>query len=302
LLEATGACEEALIAEYKSGGCPAACAQSVFPTFTAACSEACPAWATNATLACEACVGCVPSCSGKNCGPDGCSGTCGGCGANESCESGVCAASGCSANPTCECLISECWGLENLPVPVDVVCSALGECKDEIAVDYLAFGCPDLCGEYGLPAFPSLCTADSCSDLLSVAPGFCAECGGCTPECGNNACGPDGCGGSCGACGDGEICQGSSCEPLSSCDTTSSCACALTACTDVSILPLPLEAICGFLEATPACAAAVLGDYDSAGCPDVCQGGDLPLFPSLCTAPACESLSGFMGQACDVCL
>jgi acyl-CoA thioesterase-1 len=36
---------------------------------------------------------CTPDCSGKNCGDDGCSGTCGTCDSSSSCQNGVCAAS-----------------------------------------------------------------------------------------------------------------------------------------------------------------------------------------------------------------
>ncbi|MEI6596822.1 MAG: prepilin-type N-terminal cleavage/methylation domain-containing protein [bacterium] len=46
---------------------------------------------------------CTPDCTGKVCGDDGCSGSCGSCGANETCLSGVCATTSktytCSAKP-----------------------------------------------------------------------------------------------------------------------------------------------------------------------------------------------------------
>jgi hypothetical protein len=34
---------------------------------------------------------------------------------------------------------------------------------------------------------------------------------GCTPNCGDRACGGDGCGGSCGTCGGNQVCQGGTC-------------------------------------------------------------------------------------------
>ena len=33
---------------------------------------------------------CIPSCSGRECGGDGCGGSCGSCGDEESCSSGIC--------------------------------------------------------------------------------------------------------------------------------------------------------------------------------------------------------------------
>ena len=38
-------------------------------------------------------------------------------------------------------------------------------------------------------------------------------CGPCEPQCGTKECGPDGCGGSCGACGEGEACTDGACIP-----------------------------------------------------------------------------------------
>jgi hypothetical protein len=49
---------------------------------------------TNRPVLSQACtVACIPSCSGKNCGADGCGGTCGTCGANQQCNTaGTCQA------------------------------------------------------------------------------------------------------------------------------------------------------------------------------------------------------------------
>lgn len=53
--------------------------------------------------------------------------------------------------------------------------------------------------------------------IYTSHPGFCpngcenGQCKGCTPVCAGKTCGPDSCGGSCGACGQHQLCVGSSC-------------------------------------------------------------------------------------------
>ena len=49
----------------------------------------CPGYAV-AKVTCEVEGGCVPSCSGKECGSNGCGGSCGSCSGNEVCQSGLC--------------------------------------------------------------------------------------------------------------------------------------------------------------------------------------------------------------------
>ncbi len=43
--------------------------------------------------------GCIPDCNGKECGPDGCGGICGGCQAGQYCNAGTCAADQCNPDP-----------------------------------------------------------------------------------------------------------------------------------------------------------------------------------------------------------
>ena len=182
---------------------------------------------------------CVPNCAGKECGEDGCGGTCGNCPSGESCGDGVCVCTpdcmgkgcgddGCGGScGTCgqgmECQGGKCTQAECLPKCNDK------ECGDD--------GCGELCGT---------CTDDDvCVDGICCAPdcddkecgedgckGTCGECSGDTPfcvehscvgecdaDCVNSECGDDGCGGSCGECtcgdcGDGictataEVCDG----------------------------------------------------------------------------------------------
>ena len=79
-------------------------------------------------------------------------------------------------------------------------------------------GATDVCGN-PLPDSPSDDSEsdDSESDTPTFEPYDCSagieECqDSCTPNCGSNACGPDGCGGSCGDCPEPFVCSEGQCE------------------------------------------------------------------------------------------
>jgi len=146
-----------------------------------------PGTAGNDSTAIETDAGdvCTPACEGKDCGDDGCGGSCGECGDNEECSQGQC---GCmSGSVTCG---DSCCDAKS--VCLDGECctpACLGkECGDD--------GCGGGCGECP--------EGDIC-----LALGMC-----CTPNCGNKQCGGDGCGGKCGSCEEGSMChEGSCCVP-----------------------------------------------------------------------------------------
>ena len=110
---------------------------------------------------------CVPSCAGKECGGDGCGGSCGLC-----CGDVLCVAGHCDCVPDCEgkecgddgcgsfCFADEPWDCQ-MPLPDD---SGLG-CAPGLLCDPATFTCLD-----------------------------------CIPACNGLQCGDDGCGGSCGEC------------------------------------------------------------------------------------------------------
>lgn len=137
---------------------------------------------------------CLPDCTGKECGDDGCGEACGACGDNA-----VCAAGG-----TCACEFTDCG---------DACCTKYETTCDD-------FGCcePNCegreCGDNGC--------LGKCGQCPESAP-FCDEEGQCraqcTPDCDGRACGQDdGCGGKCGdcpvectahaECGAGQVCLG----------------------------------------------------------------------------------------------
>lgn len=163
---------------------------------------------------CEAdasfCNGCVPECDGKNCGDDGCGGNCGACENpcdgnpfdDTLCMDGVC------ATPCCP----DCDGKYCGDDGCDGIC---GECED-------GFSCfVDQCVESGCTVEScategKLCDPDTtiCVDCLTE--GDCAEDETCTdgacvvacvPDCEGKDCGDDGCGDSCGSCGEDYVCD-----------------------------------------------------------------------------------------------
>jgi hypothetical protein len=117
----------------------------------------------DATGKCEA-IPCVPDCAGKACGDDGCSGVCGNCPLFHECDNGTCKQTGCVSN----CGTNVC-GIDN---------------------------CGNSCG--------------NCSAGFHCANGQCEE-NECVPNCDNKACGgSDGCGGIChvaGSCGPTKKCM-----------------------------------------------------------------------------------------------
>lgn len=127
---------------------------------------------------------CVPNCSGKNCGSDGCGGYCGtatdgGCKVTQRCISGKCI---CKPNCTGNvCGSDGCGG----------VCGAnSGACP-------LAYGNVWFNNSVTSFGWTSAQTEQKCTN---------GQCG-CKPDCTNRTCGSDGCGGDCGVCGAGAFCN-----------------------------------------------------------------------------------------------
>ena len=123
---------------------------------------------------------CVSSCTGKECGDDGCGGSCGNCFTIEGAVDNAL----CSAQGTC---------LDCLPDCTDKACGDDG-CGGECGNCFTLEGALD----------NSLCQDD----------GTCMQC---SPDCAGKDCGPNGCGGSCGECADGQGCAQGKClsgDPL----------------------------------------------------------------------------------------
>jgi sugar lactone lactonase YvrE len=129
---------------------------------------------------------CVPSCEGKVCGSDGCEGTCGTCPEEQICQAGACVMGTCQgvgAQGCCD-LGTLAYCAEGQLVKKD--------CGQEPACGWSEATGAYACGTAGQP--------DPSGALPKLCPWVCM------PDCTDKQCGPDGCGGSCGACEKGQVC------------------------------------------------------------------------------------------------
>jgi uncharacterized protein (TIGR03382 family) len=136
-------------------------------------------------------IECAADCVGKNCGPDGCGGSCGVCEEGSNCKDGACHEEICI--PDCEdknCGPDGCGGqcgkCESDQACSDGLCECEADCLDVECGDD---GCSGSCGE--------------CADGLICIAGDCV----CLSQCLGKQCGDDGCGSSCGECPAGESCN-----------------------------------------------------------------------------------------------
>ncbi len=173
----------------------------------------------------EHCGGCPSEgdCTGKECGDDGCGGSCGDCLGGEECVLGQC---GTPCVPDCqgkECGDDDCGGSCG-DCPEGTTCSEDQECLDpcygvgfegccdgatlhyceedhvmqvDCGTQGLVCGWLDNLGWYG-------CTDEALEDPSGEHPLWCK--GACKPGCAGKECGSDGCGGDCGDCPTGDTC------------------------------------------------------------------------------------------------
>ncbi len=151
---------------------------------------------------------CIPSCSGRVCGDDGCGGSCGTCAEGESCDAsyGQCRASSCTPDCTGAVCGDDGCGESCGTCSAGQACTAERACVCQPSCtnrDCGSDGCGGTCGSCPSRLFcQSTVTGSTCTPT-------------CTPSCTGKVCGDDGCGGSCGACDTGQMC-----------DLTGECVCA----------------------------------------------------------------------------
>ena len=193
---------------------------------------------------------CTPDCGDdvfapKECGSDGCGGSCGTCPTGASCQGGTCVT---ADEPGC----------------VAVSTKGCGGCACESCV----------CGQ------DSYCCGTKWDANCVELCGQCGSCGGCTPSCAGLAgapmqCGSDGCGGSCGTCPSGQVCGalGLCGQPASgdwgvSCTTDADCSGGLSCLSMIPGLPIGMTctALCTDGTECPAdwvCMPPLMGTGDS---------------------------------------
>ena len=150
---------------------------------------------------------CQPACDGKNCGDDGCGGLCGACEGGQLCEAGLCK---CKPEATSDCCGNDvCWFDS---------CGNQGEVQASCP-----FGCADATCANCTPACDGFdCGEDGCGGSCGTCSGFQQECMDhlcvCVPFCDGKVCGSDGCGGSCGSCpGPQDVCLAGECACKPAC-------------------------------------------------------------------------------------
>jgi len=164
-----------------------------------------PTFGCVGTQACDDgdCVACEPQCgAGVECGPDGCGGSCGRCWDPEKpmCVEGTC-------TDKCE---PQCPGYECGPDGCGGVCGVCAAGEFCVVSDCVtlppALSCVGNCGDSapGGCSCTSSCSGSACCGDKSAA---CA----CDRQCDGKSCGPDGCGGTCGSCDGGELCESGVC-------------------------------------------------------------------------------------------
>lgn len=261
---------------------------------------------------CEA--ACVPSCQGRSCGDDGCGGACGECTGGASCSGiGRCVPAGWTCNagtfgaydgcncmcgardPDCDIILLPTLGCGSYEA-----CGAGGTCAPTVPVawtcDKEKYGAIDSC-DCGCGAADPDC-AFSLAVVGCGQGGTCATngtCVACVPKCDGKACGPDGCGGSCG-----------------SCDDPAADVCADGVCVDPCGGPVPLickTASCGTDGCGGSCGTCPDGSFclsgtcvDNGPGPDSCEGHCGSSAPSGCScAKACDAKGTCCGDYVAAC-
>lgn len=148
-----------------------------------------------------ACV-CTPDCAGRECGTDGCGGSCGECSEDETCtREGTCGPHVCGElDFVVPCGSHTC--------PTSGVCRPSDDSCDDPDANVVT-----LFGDCGCPGtyVATSCSGRPCSDPEADCGTHDWYCGPCQPSCAGRECGHDGCGGSCGSCGQGVVCHRGQC-------------------------------------------------------------------------------------------
>jgi len=167
---------------------------------------------------------CEPSCASedgmiKECGGDGCGGSCGECPDGTYCQDGQCGENdGCTATNSPGCGGCSCQACVCQQDPYCCNTAWDGICVNECQEDCGGCGVMDDCGDGQCDATVGetcqTCPVDcGCMDFEICHQGEC-----CAPSCEGKECGGDGCGGDCGSCSPAESCQDGICVADPGCE------------------------------------------------------------------------------------
>ena len=273
--------------------------------------------------------GCMPDCTEKECGNDGCGGSCGTCpAAAPVCEDGICKV---ECVPDCqgrECGDDGCGGACGACPEATPLCQG-GICMPECIPDCSGKECGgDGCGgECGQCEQDEACVEWACKCLNKTCGGTCCEkdevcCQGecCLPDCEGKECGTDECGGSCAECGVHFTCEDGQCiyqpycgdglcdletdETCESCPGDCGCdcgeqciqgACVYVACDGKECGNSGCSGSCGDCDADHVCVDGICEEY----CVPECLFADGT--PKECGPNGCGSICGYCpyGYQCD---
>ena len=196
LANCTGACVDLQVDPVHCGSCTTPCLPN----------EECRAGV------CE----CVPACTGRECGDDGCRGSCGtGCAAGEVCNDGTCASTCADGLENCSGVCADlqtdashcgdcAFACGRGEACVAGACTCVPVCTGrECGNDGCDATCPPGCDAGWTCRDDGRCDCDGvpCGPLCCPADQVCSSTGACcTATCGGRECGDDGCGGTCGDC------------------------------------------------------------------------------------------------------
>ncbi|MFH1529930.1 MAG: discoidin domain-containing protein [Pseudomonadota bacterium] len=249
---------------------------------------------------------CSPDCTGKDCGDDGCGGSCGACAGS---PGSTCVDGRCVCEPRCEggrCGDDGCGG--TCPA-----CPGGRQCAEGWCV-CAGEVCGEACCSPGTTCYAGSCCTPSCEGRECGDDSCGGSCGTCStaspacrsgrcvavchPDCGGRSCGDDGCGGSCGSCPSGTQCVGGSCRCVPACGGR---ACGDDGCGG-SCGSCPAGAVCsgGACGCVPACSGRSCGPDGCGGTCGACATGLICSSQGACVCPglACGGWCCGSGQVC----
>jgi len=139
---------------------------------------------------------CISDCAGKQCGDNGCEGSCGSCTTGKKCESGICINEICTPDLTSITCVNNICGMQKNNCENDVNCSivnrefcetCVAKSKEEICGSWKCGNKIDNCGK---PVDCGTCASGDCASGVCVPPADCSQCSSSNIRCVDDTAGP----------------------------------------------------------------------------------------------------------------